>query len=251
MTTSLKYSISEVKRVLKLEKEFITLVVFQFPEYFSLHSNVSKGESRFFTLDDISTIGYISSLWEDNPDYENIKIGLNRSEHLEYPFNQHYFDLVPIIRDDFENIESNSANFIFFNRAIFSTNFELAKQYLDSTRVLIKDAYTHQEPWLRLFPILFNLRHSIELFLKSFIKKDMCYTHDLEKIYIQFRQEKNTSLGIQFEKFINTLHEYDNRGTTYRYVNHKINYEELFLDLNHTLIIMERFEKLMTKMLNL
>lgn len=246
MTVSEKklFTLSEIKRTLCIDKGFITKVIHELPGYFSEYSQPPKGIERLFTMSDISTLAYLSFCWEDNVDYECLKISLNRGEQFEFPFQEYWFDLIPIIRDDIENIESESSNYVFFNRAIFQSNFELAAQYLDSARVLIKEAQNHSEPWLRLFPILFNLRHSIELFFKGVIKKDMSYTHDIDVIYKQFKLEKNLIISTQFKNFIYVLHEYDIKSTTFRYANNE-GYEELVFDLNHTLLMMDRFERMM------
>ena len=118
------FSLAEVKKVICVEKDFITKAIFHLPEYFSESAKPRKGTERKFTLDDISTLAYISFNWEDNVDYESLKTGLNKGEQFELPFDQYYFDLIPIIRNDFENIDSESARYIFFNRAIFQANFE-------------------------------------------------------------------------------------------------------------------------------
>ena len=236
------YDLSTVKELLQLSKDDITLYIHNFIEYFSKYSQPGKGIERKFTIDDVSKLAYISFYWESYPDMESIKIGLNREEYLEYPFSNIYFELTPIIREDFENINAESDNFIFFNRSIYNSNFELAKEYLLAAKLLLTDAKNQLEPWKKTFPILFNLRHAIELYLKALIKKDMTNTHDLKIIYTRLRFETDLDFGKQFSNLILTLDQYD-KSTSFRYRNKNAPYDEKVLDVNLTFQLIAHFEK--------
>jgi len=237
------YDFSKTKEILSVDKPTITKIIFNFKSYFSNDCQI-KGQERKFTLDDICKLSYIFFYWEDKPDIEAIEIGLNREEYLSYPFNQFYFDLVPIIRDDFENISVQNSDKIFLNRAIFNSNFELASEYYNATKILIQSSKNSREPWLMLFPILFNLRHSIELYLKSVISLKMDNCHNLIKLYNQFKKERGITIGKQFELFLETVNMFDGGSTTFRYADNNENYEEYYIDFEHTTMIMDKFQVL-------
>ena len=131
------YTIKEIKEILELSKDEITLYVFKFSQYFSTNCKPDKGYEKLFTIDDVKKLSYIHYYWEQDPDIESIGSGLNQEEYLEYPFNNVYYELTPIIRNDFENIDAESDNYIFFNRSIYDSSWELANEYFSSARILL------------------------------------------------------------------------------------------------------------------
>ena len=242
------YSISEVKDLLSLQKDDITLYVFKFPQYFSSECKPKKGEQRKFDIKDICTLSYIHFYWEEEPDIECIEVGLNNNEQFEFPFNCCILGLTSFIRDDFENIDGNSDNYVFFNRNIYNTQFELASQYLDVAMILINDLKNHDDPYLKIFPVMFNLRHSLELYLKYFVKEKMNNDHNLIKIYDQFIKEQNHELGKIFNNFILTINSFDPSSTVFRYNDNNCEYEEYFLDIGLLLKQIETFKLNMYKL---
>ncbi len=237
------YTFKEVKDFFEISKEKITLYIFHFTDYFSLQCQPVSGKERFFTIDDIMKLNFIHYYWEQDPDIESIGSGLNQEEYLEYPFNNVYYELTPIIRDDFENIDAESDNYIFFNRSIYDSSWELAKEYLSAAKTLLSDAKNRNEPWKKVFPILFNLRHGIELYLKSVIDLEMTKTHDLKIIFEQLKKESNLNFGRQFTNLVLTLDSYD-KSTTFRYQNPKSPYDEKVIDIELTFKLIKHFEEL-------
>lgn len=244
------YTFKEVKDVLEISKDEITLYIFKFSQYFSSNCQPDKGCERMFTIDDVKKISYIHYYWEQDPDIESVCSGLNQEEYLEYPFNNVYYELTPIIRDDFENIDAESNNYIFFNRSIYDSSWELAKEYLSAAKTLLSDAKNRNEPWKKVFPILFNLRHGIELNLKSVIDLEMTKTHDLKIIFDQLKKESNLNFGRQFINLVLTLDAYD-KSTSFRYQNPKSPYDEKVIDIELTFKLIKHFEELIEQYRNI
>jgi hypothetical protein len=71
-----------------------------------------------------------------------------------------------------------------------------------------------------LYPILFNYRHSIELFLKS-TSEPAHRNHDLTGLVEHFRRVVREQLGAEVPGWIveslNEFHDVDGRSTTFRY----------------------------------
>lgn len=237
------YSYSEVKNILKLSKKDFSDYIYKFSDYFPETVVSLRMQDREYSIDDIFTLSYINYYWEADPDIESIKIGLNKNEHLEYPFSNVYYELTPIIREDFDNILPDSSNYIFFNKAIYYDNFELAQEYIYAAKLLLSDATNSDKPYKKIFPILFNLRHGVELYLKALISKPKFNIHNLEKIYTRLKFETNLDFGRQFSNLIQILDQYDTKGTSFRYREHNTPYEEKFLDVKLTLELIDHFEK--------
>lgn len=143
------YTFLKVREILSVNKDTVTSIIFNFKSYFSSNCT-NKNQERKFTIEDICKLSYIIYYWEEDPDIESIEIGLNRKEYSDYPFSQHYFELIPLIRNDFESDISQSSDSVFFNRALFNSNFELASEYFKATKILINSSKNSDVPWLKL-----------------------------------------------------------------------------------------------------
>jgi hypothetical protein len=85
---SMKYGVSEVAQILKVDRELIKIWSYTFSEYLGKEANPAKGVPRRFTLEDIRILAYVSLDWEDSSDIEAIKIGLNSGGHFEDVFDE-------------------------------------------------------------------------------------------------------------------------------------------------------------------
>lgn len=80
---NMKFTVADVGRILKIEKDLIKTWTYKFSDYLSSNSKPDKGKPREFQLEDIRVMAYILMYWEDDPDIESIKIGLNSNSHYE------------------------------------------------------------------------------------------------------------------------------------------------------------------------
>ncbi|MDO6803942.1 hypothetical protein Q4595_15940 [Wenyingzhuangia sp. 1_MG-2023] len=231
---SLKYGVSEVSKILKVEKDLIKKWSFYFKEYLNYGANPDKGVQRKYTINDFCIFNYINFYWEEEPDLESIKIGLNCKEHLEYPFNEIENELIPLFREltEIENIDN-----LFIAGGILggAEKLDLADSYKNSADLLVENIQNEHNKWTVFFPIIYLYRHSIELYFKAIIKEENT-THDLTKLLIYFNKiietKFNTNPPIWFENMVKSFNDFDPRSTSFRYGNIEWE-EEMVIDLKH------------------
>lgn len=93
------FKISEVAHILEIDRQLILKYAYLFAEYLSPSAKPAKGSIRYYNLNDIRIFAYVLMYWEEDPDIENIKYGLNSEE---------YYD-VPLINDLISQISPLSA----------------------------------------------------------------------------------------------------------------------------------------------
>lgn len=253
---NLTYGVAEVSRILNVDRDIVKTWVYKFADYLSVGAKPSKGSIRQFTIDDICVFSYVSMYWEENPDIESIEIGLNRNEHHEFPYSELKSSITPIFReftDDF--IESN----IPMIGGIFSSinKFTLADSYRFAGDTLIDSAIEKNEESELLYPIIFNYRHAVELYLKSILSNKK-KTHDLLKLYQRFKillqKEFETTPPDWFENIIFTFNDFDPAGEVFRY-GEDILRDEMLVDLSHLKLKMswlaESFQNIKNRKQNL
>ena len=74
---SMKYGVSETARLLGVDRDTIKKWACIFSNYLSSGANPEKENPRQFIIDDIRVFAYVLMYWEDEPDIEYIKLGLN------------------------------------------------------------------------------------------------------------------------------------------------------------------------------
>lgn len=231
----LRYGISEVARIFNVERDLIKTWLYIFSDYLNKEANPGKGKQKKFTVEDICTFGYIMTYWEDDPDIENIKFGLNSGDQYEHPYSELAKEYTPIFREfDEDIIENKHIVSIGGINENFDTFF-LADAYKLAGDILIQTALEKDEEFELRYPVMYNYRHATELYLKSIIRKNV-KSHDLSKLLDDFKiivkKRFNAETPEWFDNIIIAFNEFDPGGTLFRYGGDKY-YDEMFVDLRH------------------
>lgn len=231
---SLKFSVAEVARILKVDKSLIKTWAYKFSAYLTQNANPEKGKPREFLLEDIRVMAYILLYWEVDPDVESISIGLNDNSHHEHDLiNDLVIEITPIFIDPPDHIDETWKHGIVFNGLSKSGDtFFLANSYKLAGDRLIGSALENEEGLDLFCPVIYNYRHATELYLKTIIG-NYKQSHDLSYLFNKLKEllkkEFNTSVPEWFENIIAALNDFDPGGTTFRYGG-SLKKDEIFID---------------------
>lgn len=240
----LKYKVSEISKILKIEKKLVKDWAYHFAEYLNPKANPEKGKEREFTADDICTLGYISFYWEEHPDFENIKYNLNEGEQFKSPFTELATELTPIFREYSDEILTKN---IWMVGGMFSNTdiLSLANSYKTAGDILVKVGLKDEQNKEFIYPAIFNYRHSTELYLKA-VLPNYNDTHKLKSLYSDFKilmkKKSDEDIPTWFENIVIAFDEFDPKGTSFRY-RAKVYRDELFVDLAHIKKMMDYLAK--------
>lgn len=238
----LKYKVSEISKILKVEKKLVKDWAYDFAEYLNPKANPEKGKEREFTTNDICALGYISFYWEENPDLESIKYGLNGGDQFEYPFSELATAATPIFREYSEEILTQNVWMI--GGMVEKQNvLDLANSYKQAGDILVDIGINDENNKELIYPAIYNYRHSTELYLKAILTKYK-KTHKLKTLYSNFKilikENYQEEIPIWFENIILVFDEFDPEGTYLRYGNGSYN-DEIFINLAHIKLQMDWF----------
>lgn len=229
-----KYKVSEISKILKVEKKLVKDWTYHFAEYLNPKASPEKGKEPEFTAKDICTLGYVSHCWEENPDFENIKYGLNGGEQFEYPFAELATEAIPIFREYANEILTR--NIWMIGGMVANTDIlSLADSYKTAGDILIDVGLKDEQNKELIYPAIFNYRHSTELYLKA-VLPHYKNTHKLKDLYSDFmilmKEKFNEDIPTWFENIVISFDEFDPNGTSFRYGD-AVYRDELFIDLVH------------------
>lgn len=232
----MQFTVAKAAEILKVDTQLIKKWAYHFSEYLQPAAKPEKGVTRLFSVQDILVFAYVYHHWEDEPDFESIKIGLNSEDHNEYPYNELATTLTPIFKDIADYIEerSSSAALLIAYSEVTDLYF-LAKSYKNAGDVLVDSAIDNDNAYELIYPIIYNYRHSIELFLKASITNrqiNHSLTTPLEELKQTLKQEFQATIPEWFENTVIAFSEYDPNGISFRYGSILPN-DETFVDVQH------------------
>jgi hypothetical protein len=215
----LNISVSEAARLLGVDRKLVQKWANCFAEHLSPGARPQKGTPRHFTPKDIQVFAYASMYWEDEPDLQSIKVGLNRGDHCDEPYDDVLTQVTPLFQEPPDDLDNTWRHGDLLSVGVVD-EFELADSYKLAGDTLVDAALSTREAYELLYPILYNYRHATELYLKS-----ACGPtdkgHNLRPLLPQLREhvqrEHATSIPNWFESAVIAFCEADPKSTAFRY----------------------------------
>jgi superfamily I DNA/RNA helicase len=205
----MKFGVSEAARIFRVDRDLIKIWSCHFSDYLGPGTNPGKGIPRQFSAEDLRVLAYVSMYWEDQPDVESIKIGLNTKSHFEEPFNDLLTSVTPLFQELPENLdESWRHGTVIGGMAEIGDAFALAESYNLAGDMLVDVALSTGEAYELIYPVIYNYRHATELYLKAtVVSKEK--THDLLRLLQEFKKllkaEFDATLPEWFENIVLAL----------------------------------------------
>lgn len=235
----MKFSVSEVARLLNVDRYIVKKWSFHFRDYLKPLANPPKGIPRQFCSDDLRVFAYVSTYWEDNPDIESIACGLNSGDTFEEPYNNFIALVTPLFVELPEEINEDWRHgAVIEGWADFGDTFALGDSFKLAADTLVEAAIANDEAYDLICPIIYNYRHAIELYLKAILPSERLH-HNLFELLREFRElvkaKFNESLPAWFEKVVLSFNDFDPNGETFRYGNFTSfsKFGEVWVDIVH------------------
>ena len=209
---------ADVAKILEVDVAQVKQWAFDFKEYLSAAANPSKGTTRIFSDIDLLVLFFVSYYWEDEPDLESIKIGLNNAEHSDIRFVEQLYLHTPLIQEPPDGLDESWRHGILLvggNRYQF---LELARNYRRVAETMLETAIEKDEVHEWAYPILFAYRHTLELYLKLIGEIDEI-THSLKKCVELVERRHGQRIPESIRNWILELESIDPAGTAFRYAD--------------------------------
>jgi hypothetical protein len=250
----MKFGVSETARIFEVDRNLVKTWAYHFSDYLGSGANPGKGLPRQFSADDLRVLAFISMYWEDQPDLEYIKIGLNTGSYYEKPYDKFLTSVTPLFQEPPENLDETWRHgTIIGGMAEIGDAFSLAESYKLAGYTLVDAALSNGETYELAYPVIYNYRHATELYLKATIASEE-KTHDLLWLLQEFKKllkaEFDATLPERFENIVLAFNDFDPDSTTFRYggFDSFISQGETWADLPHVKILMgwlaESFQKI-------
>jgi hypothetical protein len=235
-------SVSQAARMLGVDTAQVKKWAFVFKDYLSAPANPKKGQTRSFNETDILVLAYVWYYWEENPDIEAIKIGLNREEHCDQQFIEHLYLHTPLLQERPDELDETWRHGILLNGGSINERLELARNYRHVAKVLLDIALNEGEPFAWACPVLFSYRHTLELYLQI-IGEISERTHSLETCVRLVESRHGMKISSPVREWILELDKIDPSGTAFRYADDNggaLPWQEHWIDFGQFKFAMDR-----------
>ena len=226
-------TVSQTARILSVDVQQVKTWAWLFKEHLSSQANPAKGRPRAFTDSDVLALIHVAMHWEDNPDMENIEIGLNRGDHYDDDrYREILYAHTPLLQEPPDDLDETWRHGVFLNGGGVDEYLELARNYKQSAETLLDSALKSGEPREWGYPVLFAYRHALELYLKI-IGQIQDLTHSLEECIRLVEKRHGQRIGSPIREWIIELDKIDPIGTAFRYADDQagtLEYAEYWVD---------------------
>jgi hypothetical protein len=97
---------SQTARILGVAVDQVKKWAWLFKDHLGVHANPSKGIPREFTDSDVLALMHVAMHWEEHPDIENIRAGLNSGDHYEAPrYREILYRNTPLLQDPLDDLD--------------------------------------------------------------------------------------------------------------------------------------------------
>lgn len=216
-------TISAIAKIFNVDKLTVKLWCKEFEEYLSSGA-VSKRDLRTFSDDDFLVLSVIYNHWEDEPDYDHIKNCLNSGDQYNEIYLNFLYSETPIFRDPPEELSEDGFGNDYAVMLSHSSEFrrdpiQIARAYKKAGDLLVDFALSHEHPHDLDYPIFFNYRHSLELYLKILtdfnFEKDR--GHNLNNLVNALESKYQAKLPDWFQARLDELSRIDPGSFRFRY----------------------------------
>ena len=228
-------SVSQTAHILGADVLQVKKWAWLFKDHLSPAANPAKGRPRSFTDADVLALMFVVMHWEDNPDMENIRIGLNTDTHLEDYYREMLYRHTPLLQEPPGDLDESCTHGIFLNGGSVNQFLELARNYRQSAEAMLDAALKSGEPREWGYPVLYAYRHTPELYLKVIgeIEEE---THSLSDCVRLIEKRYSQKFGSPARDWIMELDAIDPMGTAFRYADDEkrtLSYAEYWVDFAH------------------
>lgn len=214
-------TISDVAKALGVKPELIKRWGKLFPEYLSPSASWI-GKARVYSQTDIQILALICEQhdWEeDDGDYSDIYSALNSGEQFEERYLQIAYFTTPVFQQPPEMLDATWTHGVLIGGMTLRDWLSIAQSFKLCADTLVEQALISESAYLFTYPILYNYRHAIELYLKIATNSDTQTEriHRLRYFVKKLVQQHNAKLSKWSQDYLDQWSQLDEESKTFRY----------------------------------
>ncbi len=228
--------VAYISQLFQVDKNTVKKWNYLFSEFLSQSANPPKGQQRAYTPTDIRVFALVCDYrdWaesEEDKDYSDIYYALNSGlQHDERYIKTSYFN-TPLFQDIPSEIDETWKHGVLVGGMGPRDKIDFARGYRLAGDVLVDHALKSGEPYELMYPIFYNYRHALELYLKVLVQSEE-RDHNLSNLVCELTKKYNAPLSPWSQKLVDQFHEMDKKSTTFRYGEDELPSDETWVNFD-------------------
>ena len=212
-------SVSEVARLLDVSRDRILEWSVEFADYLSDGAMPAKGNPRKFSGDDLRVMAMVACETKAGADTYDLQELLEQGSHNAKRWRHWEYANTPLFPDPPDGLEEMNDHGTLVGGMASRSNADLAKSYWLAAKLLLKELRPPKSNFEAReldYPILFLVRHCVELYLKALLKNPPA-RHDIRRLIELVEKQTENRLAGWVSARLHDFHRLDFMSDYFRY----------------------------------
>jgi hypothetical protein len=232
-------TVSEVARLLRVDRDRVKLWAQEFAEYLSLTALPAKGHERQFSEADLRVLAVIAEHLELDNEADDVHYALNSGRQYDERLLEFGRLHSPLFQDPSDEMDLTWRHGAVIGGMHYRELADVARAYKLAADELVKLAMSKYEPHELDYPVLFLYRHTVELYLKAALEKPPEH-HDLRMLIELLEGECGKKLPGWIKDRLRDLQRIDKMAAVFRYADLP-SFCELWIDFHQLKTVIDKF----------
>lgn len=242
-------SVSQVARLLGVEREKVRAWSKEFAEYLSLTAQPAKGQERQYSEADMRVLAVVAEHLELGNEGEDVHYALNSGRQYDESLLEFARLHSPLFQDPSDEMDETWQHGVLIGGMACRDLPEVAKAYKLAADELVKQALSKYEPHQLDYPILFLYRHTVEIYLKAALDNPPEH-HDLSRLIQLLEAESGKKIAGWVRDRLWDFHKIDNMADLFRYADPPAE-NELWVDFHQLQTVIDKMAQAIEQYMDL
>jgi hypothetical protein len=232
-------TLAQLAGLLDIDRDTVKVWAVEYREHLSDGANPPAGQTRVFNTDDLRVMALVAEYMEAGEGAADIHDHLGDGAHNADRLVRWAYENSPLFDDDPpDGLDGQSYGSVFGGMASRENNADVARSFWRATKELLRCLReSGYESYELDFPILYQARHTVELYLKALLR-DPPECHDLDRLIRLVEQQYGNRLSGWIGDRLRDFHKIDRDSDYFRYSRH-LAPGEYWIDFNHLEVVMD------------
>ena len=215
-------TVGKVARIFGVDRKTIEIWAYKFRGFIS--ASPAKGATRYFTQKDLMVFALVAEEYVHNetPDYEEICLKIEQGKQYDDRYTKTAYAYTPLFQDyPDEDISCHPAYAGFSppKSPDRDLNLRIADGYRYAGDTLVRLAIETDNAYELIYPICFNYRHAIEIYLKTLLLPKKYDGHDFSGLLNALRAKYETEFVEWAVERLTEFNQIDPGADAFRYAD--------------------------------
>ncbi len=231
-------TLAEVAKLLEVSRDDVKRWAVEFAEHLAPAANPTQGRVRQFGEADLRVLALVAEEEALGQEADDIRYSLNSNGQFAERFVEFAVLNTPLFQEPPEGLDDPWQHGVLIGGIAYRDWRAVARSYKETGDALVASALKNGDVTDLAYPVIFNYRQTVELYLKGLLDVKPRH-HDLGELVRRVEEQHKGQFPAWMKARILDFHEIDQKSDMFRYAEPEAP-GELWVDLNQLRAVMDR-----------